>query len=101
MCFRYRNISSIWSLYSTVSSFGTSVVTSQGPSTGGSSWARWGALASRTGTYGAIIAGSAAAYANRVEIADYLSKINKQTISQTWSNVSTTNISEGLSYVSR
>jgi len=98
---QYRNLSSIWSLYSTVSSFGAGLATSQITSTQGSSWARWGALASRTGTYGAIITGGAMAYANRAEIAEYLSKFNRQSISQSWSKVNKENISEGLAYVSR
>jgi hypothetical protein len=98
---RYRNLSSIWNLYSTVSSFGAGLATTQISSAQGSSWARWGALASRTGTYGAILTGGAMAYANRAEIADYLSKFNRQSILQSSSKVNKENISEALAYVSR
>lgn len=98
---QYQNISSIWNLYSSVTSFGAGATTSQIVSSRGSSWARWQALAARTGTYGAIIAGGAAAYANRAEIAEYLSKINKDNISQSWSKVNKESLSEGLLYVSR
>lgn len=101
---QYHNLSSIWSIGTSVgallSSGGTALASTQGPS-----WKRWQLLASRTGTYGAIIAGGVAAYANRAEIAQSLSKLNKEKISDSWSKANRENLYQGISrvptYVSR
>lgn len=62
------------------------------------SWKRWQALASRTGTAGAIIAGGVTAYMHREQIGQSLRKINRENIS---SSLSRDSLSQGLSYVSR
>lgn len=107
---QYQNLRSIWSIGTSVGALlagsGTrtaaanQVTASQSPS-----WKRWYLLAARTGTYGAIIAGGLAAYVNRAEVAESLSKFNKESISSSWSKVNSENIREGLSrvpaYVSR
>jgi len=64
-------------------------------------WKRWHAIAARSGTYGAIVAGGVAAYMNRTEIAQGLSMVNRDNIAQSWSKVNKENISQGLAYVSR
>jgi hypothetical protein len=98
---QYQNISSMWSISTSVGSLLSSggsaapaVAPSQAPS-----WKRWQLLASRTGTYGAIIAGGVAAYANRAEIAQSLSKITKENISDSWSKVNRENLYQGISRV--
>lgn len=99
---QYQNISSVWNILSTVSSFGAGASTSQIlASQGGSSWRQWQALAARTGTYGAIVAGGVAAYVNRAEIAQSLSKVNKESIVQSLAMVNKENLSQGWTYVSR
>lgn len=107
---QYQNISSLFNFYSTIRSLGTGASTAHiasNESHGGGNvgWRRWKALAARTGTYRAIVAGGAAAYANRAEIEAYLSKINTQNISESWPKVNRETISEGVSqaltYVSR
>lgn len=110
---QYRNISSIWNLGSSVGS----LVMGQGAASAASqsalsatashnpSWQRWSLLASRTGTYGAILAGGVAAYVNRNEIASALKAVNRENISQSWSKVNRENIGSAVSslpaYVSR
>ncbi|KAH8801369.1 hypothetical protein F5884DRAFT_862069 [Xylogone sp. PMI_703] len=100
---QYQNLTSLYSLGTSVTSLisgaGTGAAASQlaargagaaagagsvGPKT---SWQRWQVLAARTGTYGAVIAGGVAAYMHRAEIAESLSKINKESISTSWSKV--------------
>lgn len=111
---QYQNISSLWNVGSSVGALLTSsgvgsasraatkkqLASSQSPS-----WKRYQLLAARTGTYGAIIAGGVAAYLNRAEIAEGFSKLNKGTLSDSWSKVSWENTREGISqipaYVSR
>lgn len=101
---QYQNLSSMWSIGASVGSLvtggGSAVASSQGPS-----WKRWQVLASRTGTYGAIVAGGVAAYANRAKIAQSLSRLNKESISESWSKVNRENLYEGIArvptYVSR
>lgn len=98
---QYQNISSMWSISTSVGSLlytGGSAVPAVAPSQA-PSWKRWQLLASRTGTYGAIIAGGVAAYANRAEIAQSLSKINKENISDSWSKVNRENLYQGISRV--
>jgi hypothetical protein len=83
---QYQNLSSMWNIGASVGSLlsggGSVVASSQGPS-----WKRWQLLASRTGTYSAIIAGGVAAYTNRAEIAQSLSRFKKGSISESWSKV--------------
>ena len=107
---QYQNISSVWNLFSTVSTGLTGGLTSsQVLATGaqqGASWARWQTLASRTGTYGAIVAGGVAAYMHRDQIRQSLSSINRENISkinmQSIKSINySENISQGLTYVSR
>lgn len=113
---QYRNISSIWNLGSSVSALvlgqGAAAAASQSAlsasrsaASRNPSWQRWSLLASRTGTYGAIIAGGVAAYVNRNEIAQALKAVNKENISQSWSKVNRENIGSAISsvpaYVSR
>jgi hypothetical protein len=101
---QYQNLSSMWNIGASVGSLlsggGSVVASSQGPS-----WKRWQLLASRTGTYSAIIAGGVAAYTNRAEIAQSLSRFKKGSISESWSKVNSENLYEGISrvptYVSR
>ncbi|KAH8586761.1 hypothetical protein B0O99DRAFT_643584 [Bisporella sp. PMI_857] len=101
---QYQNISSILNIASTVSSLGAGATTSQIVARGAQqspAWRRWQAIAARSGTYGAIVAGGVAAYMNRQQIAEGLSKVNKASISEGWSKVNKDNISQGLAYVSR
>ncbi|RFU31631.1 hypothetical protein B7463_g4720, partial [Scytalidium lignicola] len=102
---QYQNLTSLYSIGTSVTSLlsgaGTGAASSQlatrgmgtvgevgsGSTNGGTTWKRWQLLAARTGTYGAVIAGGVAAYMNRAEIAESLSKINKETISTSWSRV--------------
>jgi hypothetical protein len=107
---QYQNISSVWNLFSTVSTGLTGGLTSsQVLATGaqqGASWARWQTLASRTGTYGAIVAGGVAAYMHRDQIRKSLSNINRENLSkinmQSLKSINySENISQGLTYVSR
>jgi hypothetical protein len=107
---QYQNISSVWNLFSTVSTSLTGGLTSsQVLATGaqqGASWARWQTLASRTGTYGAIVAGGVAAYMHRDQIRQSLSSINRENLSkinmQSIKSINySENISQGLTYVSR
>ncbi|TVY32782.1 hypothetical protein LSUB1_G007658 [Lachnellula subtilissima] len=118
---QYQNISGVWNIVSTLSggigmgsvasaassstaagarsaqiasatAAGSQVVASQ------AGWKRWQALASRTGTAGAIIAGGVTAYMHREQIGQSLRKLNRANIS---SSLSRDNLSQGLSYVSR
>jgi len=101
---QYQNLSSIWNLASAVSTFGAGATASQMVTrTAHQSpmWKRWHAIAARSGTYGAIVAGGVAAYMNRTEIAQGLSMVNRDNIAQGWSKVNKENISQGLAYVSR
>lgn len=148
---QYQNISGIWSILSTVSSslpvLGASAASastaattsSAGASVGAGSavaaasqarsWRRWQALAARTGTVGAIMAGGVAAYVHREKIYSYiqssqismptlhgtkssLSHLSLPTISGTRSTLSglgrevgqinyRENLSQGLTYVSK
>jgi hypothetical protein len=106
---QYQNISSVWNLFSTVSTGLTGGLTStstQVLATQGASWARWQTLASRTGTYGAIVAGGVAAYMHRDQIRQSLSNINRENLSKinmkSLSQINYgENISQGLTYVSR
>lgn len=138
---QYQNISSVWNIFSTVSaslagaggSFSSAGSSLAGAGAGASgaagaagaasstqlvatqaaSWRKWQALAARTGTYGAILAGGVAAYTHREQIGNSLSKINKenlskinrqnisQSLSQSVKYVNKDNISHGLTYVSR
>jgi hypothetical protein len=99
---QYQNLSSVWSIFSTVSTLGAGASTSQILSQTSPAWKKWQAIAARSGTYGAIVAGGVAAYVNRAEIVSSLSKVNKENISQSWSKaVSRENFSQGLAYVSR
>lgn len=103
---QYRNISSIWNIGSSVGSLltgqGAASAASQTALTAASrnpSWQRWSLLASRTGTYGAILAGGVAVYVNRNEIAQALKGVNRETISQSWSKVNRENIGSAISSV--
>lgn len=118
---QYQNLSSLYSLGTSVGSLlsaggsgaaagqlaaGGVGVAGAGVAGGKTNWKRWQLLASRTGTYGAIIAGGVAAYMHRAEIAESLSKINKESISSSWSKATNQeNIMNQLSavpaYVSR
>ena len=108
---QYQNISSLWNLSSSVGSLltasggGAAVASNQIAANSGTSWRRWQTLASRSGTYGAIIAGGVAAYMNRAQIAETLSRVNKENISESWAKVNRENITQGLgqipAYVSR
>lgn len=109
---QYQNISSVFNVISAVSSSlaiggasassaamggaGAAAVASQA-----SKWRRWQALASRTGAYGAIMAGGVAAYVHREQIYNSLSNISMPT-TKSISNINyKDNISQGLTYVSR
>ncbi|KUJ07580.1 uncharacterized protein LY89DRAFT_789653 [Mollisia scopiformis] len=119
---QYQNISQAWNLLST----GTSFLSSAGAKSAASnvasnqlaargaesknSWTRWSALAARTGTYGAIMAGGVAAYIHRDQILQGLRGINRENLakinySNTRDAVTSINysdsISQGLTYVSR
>jgi len=131
---QYQNISSAWNLLSTGTSFltsagarqaGTQIASNQASSAArnqlatqgaasNNQWTRWSALAARTGTYGAIMAGGVAAYIHRDSILESLRGINRESISQNLSKVNyantkdavtsinyTESISNGLTYVSR
>lgn len=91
---QYQNLASIWSIGASVGSLmaggGSAVASNQGLK-------RWQLLASRTGTYGAIIAGGVAAYTNRAQIAQSLPKFDKESISETWSKVNRENLYDGIS----
>lgn len=126
---QYQNLSSAWNILST----GTSFLTSAGAKTAASSatqnvarnqiatqassnatnnnsWTRWSALAARTGTYGAIMAGGVAAYIHRDQILQSLRGINRENLAKiNYTNTKeaitsinyTDSISQGLTYVSR
>ncbi|KAF8850879.1 hypothetical protein BDZ45DRAFT_602255, partial [Acephala macrosclerotiorum] len=131
---QYQNISSAWNLFSTGTSFltsagarqaGTQIASNQASTAArnqlaaqgaasNNSWMRWSALAARTGTYGAIMAGGVAAYIHRDAILESLRGINRENISSNLSKISYANtkeavtsinyaesISQGLTYVSR
>jgi hypothetical protein len=103
---QYQNISGVWNIFSTLSggigmgaTKSTAAATSsQVVASQATSWKRWQALASRTGTAGAIIAGGVTAYMHREQIAQSLSKVNRENISN---SLTKENLSQGLSYVSR
>lgn len=114
---QYQNISSVFNVISAVSSSlaigGASASTASVSSAamGGagaaavasqaSKWRRWQALASRTGAYGAIMAGGVAAYVHREQIYNSLSNLSMPT-TKSISNINyKENISQGLTYVSR
>ncbi|KAG4412553.1 hypothetical protein IFR04_014304 [Cadophora malorum] len=99
---QYQNLSSVWNIFSTVSSSLTGASTSSALATTAeaSSWMRWQTLAARTGTYGAIVAGGVAAYIHRDSIRTSLSKIKKEDLNPYNINYKD-NVSRGLTYVSR
>lgn len=99
---QYQNLSSVWNVFSTVSSSFSGATASQAVATSAqaSSWMRWQALAARTGTYGAIVAGGVAAYIHRDAIRSSLSNIKKEDLNPYNINYKD-NVSRGLTYVSK
>ncbi|KAK0100146.1 hypothetical protein ONS95_008484 [Cadophora gregata] len=99
---QYQNLSSVWNIFSTVSSSltGASTPSALATTAQASSWMRWQTLAARTGTYGAIVAGGVAAYIHRDSIRTSLSKIKKEDLNPYNINYKD-NVSRGLTYVSR
>ncbi|KAG9243278.1 hypothetical protein BJ878DRAFT_423965 [Calycina marina] len=101
---QYQNISSLWSVASTISTFGAGATAStmvDQTTNHNPMFKRWHAIAARSGTYGAIVAGGVAAYMNRQQIAQGLSMVSRDNITQSWQKVNKENISQGLAYVSR
>ncbi|KAE8445778.1 hypothetical protein EG329_012836 [Mollisiaceae sp. DMI_Dod_QoI] len=129
---QYQNISSAWNILSTGTSFLSAAGARQAVSSQAStlarnqaaaqasssalshnsknSFSRWSALAARTGTYGAIMAGGVAAYIHRDQILSGLKSLNRENLSKinyanTRDAVTSINysdsISQGLTYVSR
>lgn len=99
---QYQNLSSVWNVFSTVSSSFSGAAASQAVATSAqaSSWMRWQTLAARTGTYGAIVAGGVAAYIHRDAIRSSLSSIKKEDLNPYNINYRD-NVSRGLTYVSK
>jgi hypothetical protein len=109
---QYQNISGVFNVISAVSSsiamsgastgyastagVGGAVVASQARS-----WRRWQVLASRTGAYGAIMAGGVAAYTHRQQIYNSISSMSMPTRESLANIKYKDSISQGLTYVSR
>jgi hypothetical protein len=113
---QYQKLSGIYNILSTVTSslaIGGGSASSAGATTvaagaGGAalasqagSWRRWQALASRTGAYGAIMAGGVAAYVHREQIYNSLSSFSIPTKESLAKVNYKDNISQGLMFVSR
>lgn len=103
---QYQNLSSMWNIFSTISTSLTgsaiSTSTSQLAASNSPTWKRWQTLAARTGTYGAIVAGGVAAYTHREQILSSLGKINRENLSKiNYRESVSQGVSQGMSYVSR
>jgi hypothetical protein len=126
---QYQNITSIWNIFSSVSTSLPALIGSAAASSASTtaastaatsasavassrktSWKRWQLLAARTGTIGAIAAGGVAAYTYRETIMSGLKSINRENLSSINYKESLAklpnikykeNLEQGLAYVSR